>query len=107
MGYQIKIGSSASREIKKLDRRSQIQVIERLEAMQKDPRPKGVEKLSQNPRFYRIRSGDYRIVYNIDDEIDMVYIVVVRHRREAYRGLQDLDTKLIAAILAPVLPLSP
>src|SRR2546430_470768 len=103
--YKVKIGSSASREIKKLDRQTQINVLECLESMQNDPRPKGVE--TQHPRFFRLRSGDYRIIYNVDDETAMIYVLVVRHRKEAYRGLQDLDTKLVAALLAPTLPIAP
>ena len=65
-----------------------------------DPRPKGVEKLQQNPRFWRVRTGDYRIVYNIDDAKVVIFVVVVRHRKDAYRGLEDLDTKLVAATLS-------
>jgi mRNA interferase RelE/StbE len=105
--YTIRIGSSASREIRKLDRQIQIQVIERLEAMQNDPRPKGVEKLSQNPRFYRVRSGDYRLIYNVDDKTSTIYVVLVRHRREAYQSLENLDAKLIAAMLSAAPPAIP
>lgn len=105
--YAVVVGSSASRQIRKLERRAQIQVVKRLEAMQNDPRPKGVEKLSQNPRFYRVRSGDYRLIYNVDDQTSTIYVVVVRHRREAYRALENLDAKLIAAMLSPASPPTP
>lgn len=105
--YVVKIGSAASREIKKLDRRAQVQVIESLEAMQSDPRPKGIEKLSQNPRFYRLRFGDYRLIYNVDDKSSTIYVVVVRHRRDAYRAIEDLDAKLINALFAPSFPTAP
>jgi mRNA interferase RelE/StbE len=105
--YVVKIGSAAKRDIKKLDRSAQIQVIECLEAMQSDPRPKGIEKLSQNPRFYRIRSGDYRLIYNVDDKLSTIYLVLVRHRRDAYRAIENLDAKLINALLAPSFPIAP
>jgi mRNA interferase RelE/StbE len=105
--YAVKIGSAASREIKKLDRQIQVQVIECLDAMQTDPRPKGIEKLSQNPRFYRVRTGDYRLIYNVDDKLSVIYVVLVRHRRDAYRAIEDLDAKLINAMFAPSSPPAP
>ena len=52
-----------------------------------DPRPSGVEKLSGSAEdFYRIRVGDYRVLYTIQDKVLLVIIIKVRHRREVYRG---------------------
>ena len=98
--FKVSVGSAAVREIKKLDRKAQLRIIECLENLADDPRPKGVEKLQQNPRFWRVRTGEYRIVYNIDDASVIIYVVVVRHRKDAYRGLADLDSKLVAATLS-------
>jgi len=52
-----------------------------------DPRPRGCKKLRGGTDTYRIRIGDYRAVYDVDDEARTVLLLRVRHRREVYRGL--------------------
>jgi len=54
-------------------------------ALEENPRPHGVIKLKGAKNRYRIRVGDYRIVYEIDDEASEVIILRIRHRRESYR----------------------
>jgi mRNA interferase RelE/StbE len=63
------------------------------------PRPQKAEKISGHPPFRRIRVGDYRVIYAVDDESRIVVIVRVRHRRDAYRDLDKLDPRLIAETL--------
>lgn len=53
--------------------------------MQQEPRPKGCKKLQGPTRLWRIRVGEYRVVYDIDDDQRLVDVVVIRHRSEAYR----------------------
>ncbi|BFU92240.1 MAG: hypothetical protein NTAFB01_34270 [Nitrospira sp.] len=53
--------------------------------MAKQPRPSGCEKLSGESELYRIRQGDYRVVYGIDDAARLVEVVKIGHRREVYR----------------------
>src|SRR5262245_47639149 len=101
--YLVRVGSAAAREIKKLDRSAQKKLITALESLATEPRPKGVEKLSHDPRFWRIRNGQYRAIYNIDDDAKTIYVLVVRHRKDAYRNLDSLDQRLVAATLAPLL----
>ena len=50
-----------------------------------NPRPPGVEKLAGPDDFYRIRVGDYRIIYQIQDDVLMILVVKIGHRREVYR----------------------
>ncbi len=95
--YTVRIGPAAVRDIKKLDRKVQEKLIQCFDCMAFEPRPRGVEKLSQNPRFWRLRNGDYRVVYHVDDPVLTIYILVVRRRKDAYRELDNLDAKLVAA----------
>lgn len=55
--------------------------------MREEPRPRGCRKLRGGVNNYRIRIGEYRIVYDIDDDALTVLILRVRHRREVYRGI--------------------
>lgn len=85
MPYRIEIKRSAAKEIEAIaDRRTRTKVIERIAALAEDPRPAGCEKLS-GAESYRIRQGDYRIVYTVEDRRLVVEIVKVGHRREVYR----------------------
>jgi mRNA interferase RelE/StbE len=61
-------------------------VVDRIGQLAGDPRPLGCEKLSGGER-YRVRQGDYRIVYSIEDDRLVNWIVKVEHRRDVYRGL--------------------
>jgi mRNA interferase RelE/StbE len=83
--YRILIKPSAVKEIEaiplKKDRR---RVIDRISKLGEDPRPPGCEKLSGQDK-YRIRQGRYRIVYSIEDQDLVVYVVKVGHRKDVYR----------------------
>jgi len=59
----------------------------RIERLKADPFPRQAIKLSGTKRLYRIRVGDYRIVYEVDTQVKKVTIHYVRHRREVYRAL--------------------
>ncbi len=101
--YNVGLGPAAKREIKKLDPVAQRKVIAHLEELASDPRPTGVEKISQNPKFWRTRTSDYRVIYHIDEKSKDILILVVRHRKDAYRNLGKLDARLVAATLRPLL----
>ena len=83
--YRVEIKVSAAREIEALPRCDRERVIARIGALADDPRPPGCERLTSQER-YRVRQGDYRIVYSIEDDILIVWIVKVGHRRDVYRG---------------------
>ena len=59
----------------------------RILALAENPRPPGVEKLVGPESFYRVRVGDYRIIYQIEDDRFIVLVIRIRHRREVYRSL--------------------
>ena len=82
--YSLVIKKSAERELRALPKADVRRVTERIRGLAPNPRPPGNEKLSGQER-YRIRQGDYRIVYAVDDEGHAVEIVKIGHRREVYR----------------------
>lgn len=85
-GYRLLIKASAAKEIEaaatKADRQ---RVVERIQALAADPRVHGSEELAGYADRYRIRQGQYRIIYLIDDERREVTIFKVGHRRDVYR----------------------
>lgn len=82
--YSVEVRKSAAKELAALPRRHCQRVIEKVRALATDPRPHGAEKLSDENK-YRIRQGDYRVLYQIDDDDKRVTIVRIAHRGEAYR----------------------
>ena len=82
--YSLVIKKSAERELRAIPKEDLRRVIDRARGLVDNPRPSGSEKLSGQER-YRIRQGDYRIVYAVDDEVRIVEIVKIGHRREVYR----------------------
>ncbi|MBD3809103.1 MAG: type II toxin-antitoxin system RelE/ParE family toxin [Sulfuricurvum sp.] len=84
--YKIEIKKSAAKEIENLPSVILKRVVSHIQELGSNPRPMGCRKLSGDEK-YRIRVGDYRILYEIEDEIVMVYVVKVAHRKEVYRML--------------------
>jgi mRNA interferase RelE/StbE len=72
------------REIDALPKKERQRIARRIQSLSDQPRPQGCEKLSGEDK-YRIRQGDYRIVYSISDQDRTVVVVKVGHRREVYR----------------------
>lgn len=82
--YDLRIKESATRELREVPRTDLRRISRRIQGLASDPRPFGCEKLVGDIG-YRIRQGDYRVVYTIDDEKRLVEIVKIGHRREVYR----------------------
>lgn len=84
--YSVRIKASAVKEIDAVGtKRDRQRIVAAIGALADDPRPSGVEKLSGQNARYRIRVGDCRIVFSIEDRVLVVYVVKVGHRREVYR----------------------
>ena len=83
--YRIEWKSSASKELRKLPKTTIAQILTAVEDLSYNPRPEGVRKLTTSQNTYRIRAGDFRIVYNIYDKRLIIEIIRVRDRKEAYR----------------------
>lgn len=84
--YRIEVRRRAQRVLDKLPKSDFQAVIEAIKALAETPRPRGIEKVKTSG-LWRIRQGNYRIVYAIDDKESLVTIVRVGHRREIYRAL--------------------
>ncbi len=82
--YAITFARSARKELEALDAAIVRRVFPRIEALAKEPRPKGCRKLRGEKNLWRIRVGDYRVVYYIYDEKQVVDVTAVRHRSKAY-----------------------
>jgi mRNA interferase RelE/StbE len=85
MSYQVVLSKSAKHDLSKLDKTLQQNMANHLQSLTTDPRPHGVTKLRGTEDEWRIRVGDYRIIYEIDDNKQIVAILRIRHRREVYR----------------------
>jgi mRNA interferase RelE/StbE len=83
--YTLLLKSSAERDLRRLARSTLERINAKILALREDPRPPGVGKLSGNLEGWRVRVGDYRILYQIDDADRTVIIVRVKHRRDVYR----------------------
>ncbi|MHC5057731.1 MAG: type II toxin-antitoxin system RelE family toxin [Planctomycetota bacterium] len=86
MSYEIQIKASALKAIKKLERRIRERVVARIVELADDPRPRGSTKLSGPESFYRVRVGDYRIIYEVKADALVVLVLKVGHRRDVYRA---------------------
>jgi len=82
--YSLFFKRSAERELRGVPKTDLSRIFSRIKKLLQDPRPPGCEKLSNQER-YRIREGDYRIVYSVDDDAGRIEVVKVGHRREVYR----------------------
>ena len=84
--YKIELRRQAQRSLDRLPRKDFSRVIEEIKQLAETPRPRGVEKIKDSG-LWRIRQGDYRIVYAIDDNERLITILRIGHRREIYREL--------------------
>ncbi len=84
--YRIEWKTSALRELKRLDRQAIPRILATVESLADNPLPQGVRKLQGTTHTYRMRVGDYRILYEVHHNAVCIQIVRVRHRKDAYRG---------------------
>ena len=82
--YRIEWKSSALKELKRLDKAAIPRIIGCVQSLATDPRPSGVRKLKGCERSFRVRVGNYRIVYEILDDALIVFIIRIRHRKDVY-----------------------
>ena len=87
MIYQVELAPAAKRQIRKLPQATQDRILDKLEELAATPRPPGAKRLENAQGLWRVRVGDYRVVYQVEDQVLMVLVVRVGHRRVAYRKL--------------------
>jgi mRNA interferase RelE/StbE len=83
--YKVFFKSSADRQLRKLSDALQRRIVGEVETLAHHPRPKGVVKLAGHENLWRIRVGDYRVVYEIHDDRLVILVLRVAHRKDVYR----------------------
>ncbi len=83
--YSLIFKKSVLKDLRALSKRDVVRILACIQALAEEPHPPGCEKLSGQER-YRVRQGDYRIIYEIEDDVLTVIVVKVGHRREVYRS---------------------
>jgi mRNA interferase RelE/StbE len=84
--YNIELRPAALRDLKNIPMGTLPRISGKIDQLAERPRPPGVQKLSGSESFYRVSAGDYRILFEKNDDLGLVVIARIRHRREAYRG---------------------
>jgi mRNA interferase RelE/StbE len=82
--YTVNVRHSAQKEVRALDAALRVRIIQTIRRLEGNPRPPGCRKLVGSESRWRIRVGDYRIIYTIDDAGRLLEIMAVRHRSKAY-----------------------
>lgn len=85
--YKIEWKQSAKKELRKLEKAIISRIIRVVEDLPLDPHPTGCRKLQGSEHLYRVRVGDYRVVYSVENEVLLIEIIRVGHRKEIYRKL--------------------
>jgi mRNA interferase RelE/StbE len=85
MAYRVLFVSRAERGFKRLSADVQDRIISEINSLAEEPRPAGAVKLTGSENLYRVRVGDYRVIYAVEDDFLLVLVVEIGHRREIYR----------------------
>jgi mRNA interferase RelE/StbE len=83
--YRVEITRSAAKDLQGIDRKWIPRIVAAIETLESDSRPAGCKKLVGSDHTYRLRIGDYRVVYDIQDDTLIILVVRIRHRRDVYR----------------------
>jgi len=86
-GYSVRTKPSVEKDLRRLGQTVQARILNRIEELGEEPLPRQAAKLSGSERLYRVRVGDYRIIYEVDSTARVVLVHYVRHRSTAYRGV--------------------
>ncbi|HKL49695.1 MAG TPA: type II toxin-antitoxin system RelE/ParE family toxin [Wenzhouxiangellaceae bacterium] len=82
--YKLVFRKSVAKDLRVIPNKDVARILQRMESLQENPRPTGSEKLSGQER-YRLRQGIYRIVYEVAEELLVVTVVKVGHRKHVYK----------------------
>jgi mRNA interferase RelE/StbE len=85
MTYRVEVAPAAVRQLRKLDPPARRRVQAAIELLKEEPRPSGAKKLVGGDGEWRVRTGDYRVVYEIRDSVLLILVVAVGHRRDIDR----------------------
>ncbi|MGW9159120.1 type II toxin-antitoxin system RelE family toxin [Microbacterium sp. NPDC055665] len=85
--YRVEFTAPAAKEIRKLDPQVRRRILAGIAALEKEPRPRGVRKLTGFDNAWRIRIGDHRVLYEVVDDVVVVSVFRVAHRRDVHADL--------------------
>ncbi len=87
MKYRIEIAEKIEKRLDRLPKTDKKRIIEKIDSLVENPRPDDCKKLkgNQHPTLYRVRSGNYRVVYSVQDKVLLVLVIEVGHRKDVYR----------------------
>lgn len=88
MAYRVELKPAAEESLAKAPKAQRKRIGKKIDQLANDPRPRGVEKLAGQENLYRVRAGDYRIIYQIHDDVLLVVVVRVGNRGDVYRHLR-------------------
>jgi mRNA interferase RelE/StbE len=83
--YEVYLERSAENDLRRLAPSIFLRIVPHIKILSENPRPSGCRKITGSSKDWRIRIGDHRIIYEIDDSLKAVRIMRIRHRREVYR----------------------
>ena len=84
--YKILFTRSAEKELRKIPSPHLARIVNKINALSHEPRPLGAQMLKGEERYFRLRQGDYRIIYDVSDLEQRIIIIKVGHRREVYES---------------------
>ena len=90
MIYKIRLQPSAKRQLKKQTPEAKFIISKIIDSLAENPRPHGCKKLKGKRNLFRVKSGDYRVIYAIEDDVLLVTVVWIGFRKEAYLKLDRL-----------------
>lgn len=99
MAHRIEVSPAAARQLKKIDRRVLPRIVEKIDSLASEPRPHGCEKLSGYDSLYRVRVGEYRIVYGVEDRLVLVAVLKVGNRSEIYQRIRESDLDFLRSLI--------
>ncbi len=100
MACRIEVSPAAARQLRKIDRRALPRIVEKIDSLAFEPRPHDCEKLSGHEGLYRVRVGDYRIVYGVEDRLVLVVVLKVANRAEIYQRIRESDLDFLRRLIA-------
>ena len=87
MAFTLRYKSSVRKELRKLSQTDRVAIVHKIELFKTDPRPEGSAKLKGSHDLFRIRHGDYRVIYQIQKDVLVIIIIRIGHRRDIYKNL--------------------
>lgn len=85
MKYEIELSRSAFKNLAHIPKRDLLRIQSRMDSLALDPRPIDIKKIQGDENLYRVRSGNYRILYRIFDHVVKILVVDIDHRKDIYR----------------------